>query len=204
MNLTKSKLLLVEGKDEEKFFTAFCKYKEINDIEIIELGGKSGFKSSFPAVLNFRGIENVTAIGFVQDADNSKDAAVTSLCALLHNNGIPKPTGHGQFSQKDGRSYGIFIMPGNRDSGMLENLVLDSVDGHPAKIESEKYIDQLKITLEGNADYKFPKNEPKARLFAFLAGLEKYKPSIGIASESKVFNFDSPHFDDINSFLNQM
>lgn len=204
MNLTKSKLLLVEGKDEEKFFHAFCTFKGIEDIEIIQLGGKSGFKSTFPAVLNFRGIEDVTSIGFVQDADNSKDAAITSLCALLHNNGLPKPEGHGQFSQKDGRRYGIFIMPGNRDSGMLENLVLDSVDDHPAKIESEKYIDQLKTALSENEEYNFPKNEPKARLFAFLAGLEKYKPSIGIASEAQVFNFNSPHFDDINSFLNAM
>jgi hypothetical protein len=47
ISITKHKILGVEGVDEEKFFEALFKHLHITDVQIINLEGKSNFKSSF-------------------------------------------------------------------------------------------------------------------------------------------------------------
>jgi len=93
-------------------------------------------------------------------------------------------------------------MPGNRNSGMLENLVLDTVNGHPVKIESEKYIEEVKSILENNDTYSPPRNENKAKLFAFLAGMEEYAKDLGIAAQKGYFDLNAECLRDIKSFIN--
>lgn len=199
--LNKNKLLLVEGKDEINFFKALCKYLNIDDIQIIETGGKEKLKSELPAVLLMRNFENVESVAVIQDADNSLDSAVDSIKYLLSKHKLPVPEGHTSFKTNSGMKCGIFIMPGNRESGMLENLVLDTVDGHLVKIESDKYIDALRIKLTADGTLKFPKNEHKARLHAYLAGMEKHVSSLGLATQKGYFNLDSDHLNDIKAFL---
>jgi len=199
--LNKNKLLLVEGKDEINFFKALCKYLSIDDIQIIETGGKEKLKSELPAILLMRNFENVESIAVIQDADNSLDSAVDSIKYLLSKQKLPVPEGHTSFKTNSGMKCGIFIMPGNRESGMLENLVLDTVDGHLVKIVSDKYIDALRIKLTADSTLKFPKNEHKARLHAYLAGMEKHVSSLGLATQKGYFNLDSEHLNDIKTFL---
>jgi hypothetical protein len=199
--INKNKLLLVEGKDEINFFMVLCKYLNIDDIQIIETGGKEKLKSELPAVLLMRNFENVESIAVIQDADNSLNSAVDSIKYLLSKHNLPVPNGHTSFKTNSGMKCGIFIMPGNRESGMLENLVLDTVDGHLVKIESDKYIDALKIKLTADGTLKFPKNEHKARLHAYLAGMETHVPSLGLATQKGYFNLDSGRLNDIKTFL---
>jgi len=199
--LKKNKLLLVEGKDEINFFKALCSYLSINDLQIIETGGKEKLKSELPVVLLMRNFENVESIAVIQDADNSLASAVESLKYLLNKHNLPVPNGHTEFKTTSGMKCGIFIMPGNRDSGMLENLVLDTVDDHPVKVESDKYIASLRAILTDDEKPKFPKNEHKARLHAYLAGMEKHVSSLGLATQKGYFNLDSEHLDEIKTFL---
>ncbi|GEM_PF-1861259 len=51
-NIDTEKLLLVEGRDEVNFFTAFLKHTGIEDIQIIPVGGKDKFKVELPTLLN--------------------------------------------------------------------------------------------------------------------------------------------------------
>ena len=199
--LNKNKLLLVEGKDEINFFKALCKYLKIDDIEMIETGGKEKLKSELPAVQLMRNFENVESIAIIQDADNSLNGTVDSIKSLLSKQSLPVPEGHTLFKTTSGMKCGIFIMPGNRESGMLENLVLDTVDGHLVKVESDKYIDTLQAILTGSDTPKFPRNEHKARLHAFLAGMEKHVSSLGLAAQKGYFNLESEHLNDIKTFL---
>jgi len=199
--INKAKLLLVEGKDEVNFFRVLCDYLGIHDIQIFETGGKDKLKSELPAVLLMRNIENVEAIAVIQDADSSLVATVESLKSLLSKHKLPVPKGHALFKTVSRMKCGIFIMPGNRENGMLENLVLDTVGGHLVRVESDKYIDALRTKLSGYDTPKFPRNEHKARLHAFLAGMEKYVPSLGLATQKGYFNLESEHLNDIKTFL---
>ena len=201
MDIKKPKLLLVEGKDEVVFFRLLCRKLNIGDIEVIESGGKDKFKDLLPAILNMRGIEKVTSIGVIRDADNSSVSAFTSIKHHFQKNGLILPNSINEIASENGKvSTGIFIMPGNRDTGMLENLMLDTVRDHPVKKMADRYIDELKENLTDEPP-KFPSNEHKARFYAFLAGMEKFIPSLGLAAEKGYFDLDSSYLDDLKEFI---
>lgn len=199
--ITSSKIILVEGKDEIEFLTALCNNESIDDFQFIEIGGIDRFKDEFPAILNDRNFDDVTSLAIIRDADKSQQAAVQSLQHYLKKYSLPTPSNHCEIKSIENLKVGIFVMPGNRDSGMLENLVLDSVADHPVKIEADRFIDQLKLKL---SDKEFPLNEHKARLHAFLSGMRKFIPSIGIAAQKGYFNFDSVHFNELKIFLKSL
>jgi len=201
MDISKPKLLLVEGNDEVIFFNVFCRRLNIDDIQVIESGGKDKFKNLLPAILNMRGIEKVTSIGVIRDADNSSVSAFDSIKYHFQKNGLILPNSINEIASENGKiSTGIFIMPGNRDTGMLENLILDTVIDHPVKIMADKYIDELKENLTDETP-KFPSNEHKARFHAFLAGMEKFIPSLGLAAEKGYFDLDSSYLENLKEFI---
>jgi len=95
---------------------------------------------------------------------------------------------------------------------MLEDLCLSTVANHPVSSCVDVYIDCLHENLEyekGNISkdpckYYFPKNEAKAKMHAFLAGMNKFVPSLGIAAKKGYFNFDSEILNDIKVFLQKL
>lgn len=204
MKIQHKKVLLVERLDEIGFFEALCKHIVIDDIQIIQTGGKDKFKLEFPVILNAPGFEKVTSIGIVRDADDCVDAAVNSVKYQLNKYSLSVPNGHAEFATDSDVNIGIFVMPGNADNGMLENLVLDTVNDHPVKVSADSYIDELKDRLIDNTDVNFPRNESKARLHAYLSGMEKFVPSLGMAAKKGYFNLASDQLDDIKCFLERL
>jgi len=63
--LTKTKAILVEGKDEQNFFTALFKYLQRDDVDIILVGGKENFKNEFPAFLKRPDFYKITSYAIV-------------------------------------------------------------------------------------------------------------------------------------------
>ncbi len=207
MKIEKPKLLLVEGKDEECFFSALCNLLKIDDIEIIATKGKDRFKSEFDAIVNAPGFEIVKSLGIIQDADDSMVNAIKSIRSSLNKHHMPSPEGHNRFSENELIRVGIFIAPGNQDNGMLESLVLQTVADHPVRIISDSYIEALREKLNNPANespYKFPRNVHKAKLHSFLAGMEHYIPSLGIAAQKGYFDLESEALKEARDFLSGM
>lgn len=205
--ITAQKLLLVEGKDEINFFTALFKELRINDVQVIESKGKDKFDGELELIINDRDFENVTSIGIVRDADNSHEDAFRSVCSSLRKFNLPVPREHRVFIKSGKIQTGVFIAPGFTSNGMLESLILESLADHPVKIASAEYINTLRRTLAPeNAEciYKFPRNEHKAHMHAFLAGMEKFLPSAGMAAIKGYFDLSSGVFNDIKEFLRQI
>lgn len=202
MSIDQPKILLVEGNDEVHFFNALLKKLNINDIQIIETGGKDKFKSLFAVVLTFQGFEKVKSIGITRDADNDKQAAVESIKHQLGIHRLPVPKGHSNMVEKNGMKVGIYVLPGNAESGMLENLVLNAATDQDVLNCSDAYIKNLCATLEqkGKAD-RTPNNIHKARAHAYLAGMKKLVSSVGLAANKGYFNFDSPELLELKTFL---
>ncbi|MCF5762276.1 hypothetical protein K3H45_20635 [Aeromonas veronii] len=199
--ITSDKIILVEGKDEIGFFTALCNKEELQQYQIIEVGGVDKFKDELPAIINDRNFDDVTSIAIIRDADSSVKAALQSIKAILEKNGLSAPDSHSAIKAANNRKVGLFIMPGNREQGMLENLVLDSVSDSPVKIQADQYIQNLKDTLPPEV---FPQNEHKARLHAYLSGMKKFVPSLGLATQKGYFDLDSEHFNELKQFLNDL
>lgn len=202
--IIKNKLLLVEGQDEIKFFTAFLAKYEIADIQILESKGKDQFRAELDLIMNEREFEDVISVGVIRDADESQQAAVDSICHHLRQVGLPVPNGHCQFKSDGVRNVGVFIAPGFTDKGMLESLILESLGDHPVKIASGEYLDNLKNLLapvNQTCAFNYPRNIHKAHMHAFLAGMEKFIPSAGLAAQKGYYNLDSDVFNEVRDFL---
>jgi hypothetical protein len=120
--------------------------------------------------------------------------------------------GHTQIISSDGIAAGVFIMPGNSEEGMLEDLCLGTVTDHPVSACVDVYISCLYDNLEHEKQdiskdpYKhyFPKNEAKTKMHTFLASMNKFVPSLGIAAKKGYFDLDSGILNDIKFFLQKL
>lgn len=205
--INKSKLLLVEGRDEINFFTAFLSHDNISDIQIIESKGKEQFPAELELIINDPDFDGVTSIGVVRDADESQQSAVESIRFHLNRFGLPAPVAHCDFKNNDKINVGVFIAPGFSEKGMLESLILESLESHPVKIAAGEYIENLRGLLSPvnpQCQFNFPRNEAKSHMHAFLAGMEKFVPSCGMAAMKGYYDFTSPVFNEIRQFLTRI
>ncbi|MCF7913414.1 MAG: hypothetical protein K9M99_12880 [Candidatus Cloacimonetes bacterium] len=191
------KLLLVEGKDEENFFSAFFKEMGINNIQIIVAGGKRNLKMSLEAVKRLPDFDDVTAIGIIQDSDENYAAAMNSVYDWLINLGFSPLRQAGVFSQKS-PAIGIFIMPGDNENGALEDLCLQAVQSDPVMNCVKNFIDCIK---EQNPSVS---KVSKRECAAYLAGKEELVSSLGLAAQKKYWNFSSPVYATITEFIRDL
>jgi len=212
ITIDKPTLLLVEGKDEVNFFAALLDECQITEVQIIEVGGKDKFKLEFPTLLNLDGFSQVKSYAIIRDADNDANATLTSIQSLLSKYHQPVPNDCGELVNNNGIRVGIYIVPGNKNEGMLENLCLDTVTNHPVLQCVDHYLSCLEKNLEFEVEsadkepgkYYFPKNRAKARMHAFLAGQNKWVPSLGLAAKKGYFNLSAEVLSDLRRFLKNL
>jgi len=201
MRIEKEKLLLVEGKDEIHFFDALLTHININDIQVIEVGGKDNFKNEFPALLLSPDFSRVKSYGIVRDADDSPDNTFQSITDMLKRHQQPIPTAPGKITSSNSMTIGIYIMPGNSEEGMLEDLCLKTVSNHPVLA----CVDEYMICLQNNLKREnLPRTPAKAKMHAFLAGMSKFKPDLGTAAKKGYFNLDSEILNNVKLFLQEL
>ena len=210
--IEKPKLLLVEGKDEVNFFAALLKHLGSSDIDVREVGGKDNFSKEFPTLLNDPGFNSVRSYAIIRDADDSLENTLASVQGLLKKYHQPVPDSHGGYAEKNDLRAGIFIMPGNADEGMLEDLCLQTVADHPVNTCVNAYIECLRKVLEQpesntareDGHFYFPRNLAKVRAQAFLAGLEKICSSVGVAAQAGYWDFEHDSLEDLKDFLKKL
>lgn len=166
--ITRPKLLLVEGKDEYKFFSKMLADLHLVDIEIRDIMGKTKFRSNIKTLPSVTGFNQVVSVGIVVDADKQPQGAFDSICDALEIADLPKPeaTLH---PVGDDLQVTIMILPGDGRQGMLEDLCLESVAEDPAIPCLEEHFRCLEEELEADA---FPGNLAKDRVRTFLASME--------------------------------
>lgn len=205
-SITSRSVLLVEGNDEQGFFEALAKHMDLQigrDIELKAVNGKGNYKDEFQAFLNDPGFSNVTSYGLIRDADDNAQHAFISMQDILKGAHQPCPVQRGEFIYSNGRKIkvGIFIMPSHgATKGMLEDLCLQAVQDHPIMPFVEEYITQVKHAMRDEA----PKNESKARILTFLAGMKRSIPYLGVAAGKGYWCLDSPAFDEIRAFMRDL
>jgi hypothetical protein len=166
--IAKSKLLLVEGKDEVKLFDKLLADLNIGDVEIRDIMGKTRFRKNIEALPSLSGFGRVTSIGIVRDADTDPKGAFDSICGALQAAGLPRPTEPLQPAGDDPRVM-VMILPDAETPGMLEDLCLESVADDPAMACVAEYFRCLQDRLEAGG---LPGNLSKARVRTFLASME--------------------------------
>lgn len=210
LEITSSRVILVEGPDEVNFFEALFRHISMQGIQIINVEGKDNFPAKFSIFLKHPDFRLVHGYALIRDADTSHAATFNSLKSLLQNHGQPCPQASGNFSITDMLKVGIFIMPGNKETGMLESLCLQTVVDHPVMHCVNNYMDCLDQKLvrkthetEGTLAY-YPKNEEKAKILAFLAGMYEVTHSLGVAALKGYWPFDHEALSELREFLKKL
>ena len=114
--------LLVEGNDLRNFFEALMKHLSRSGVQILNFGGVRDlpeFLSAFATESNF---PMVRSIGIVRDAEGPAGPARQSVDSALGNARLPAPAPVSQASVGSPR-VSVFILPDNKNPGMLETLL---------------------------------------------------------------------------------
>jgi len=195
-----SNLLIVEGYDEKCFFEQLIKYLDLHDIQIENVGGKNNFKNKLPVILKTPGFSNVKKLAIIRDADKDDTNAFSSIVNILkkvEEKELTLPKKKSSFSNGNPQ-IGIYIMPGNSNMGMLEDLCLETVKDHPAmKCVDSFYECVSKLTNP-------PKIPSKAKAQAFLAAMPEIKQTVRAGAEKSYWDFNSPALDDLKEFINYL
>lgn len=167
-DITKAKILLVEGQDEVYLFDELLLDIGLdNDIQVIEVGGVDKFPQALKALRSRTGFNQTTSIGMVRDADSDPQGAFQSLCSALQGANLPKPSAPLQ-PEAGPPQVTAMIVPDADTRGMIENVCLNSVSDDPAMDCVEQFFQCLREKgreLEDNVI-------PKARVGVFLSTRE--------------------------------
>ena len=206
--LTKETLLVVEGKDQLKFFEVLRDY--LSSSEKLELSEKleirhfkyvDEFDSFLTALCGSRGFKDVKSIGIIRDAGTGKNAAVEafqSVKASLEKAKLAVPEKPEQFFSCDGQpSIGVLILPGQGKPGMLETLLCETFADGP----EQRCIDAFFRCVKENCPDSNISSLDKARARVFLATKQYPHPSVGIAAKKKYWNLDHEVLKPVCRFL---
>ena len=200
LTISQAKVLLVEGNDEKHFFEALLTHMGILGLQVVEIGGKDKFPQQFEAFLQMA--DRVTNYAVIRDADTNSADAFKSVIGVLKKQREPCPKRPGTFCRSRGnrRKVGVYILPGNAEPGMLENLCLATVKAHPAMSCVNSFMACLDKRLHRKrakaaplpAKSVFPRNPSKAKALAFLAAMPDEEHFVGLAARHNCWNLDSP------------
>lgn len=196
ITISRSKLLLVEGSHEVKFFNCLLKAMHLDDIQVAKVGGEHDFRPNIVNLRKYPGYtdSDVKSIGIVRDANRSFEDKLRSIQNALRDGDLPVPDQPIVPTNTNPR-VAVFITPDNVSDGALEDLLMASVEDDPVLQCVDSYFDCL-TGIQGHHPHL-----SKARVQVYLAKEPEGDMHMGIASEKNVWVWDSPAFDGVKTFI---
>jgi len=195
--ISPTKLLLGEGKDEVLFFQALLAHLQIEDIQVMQYGGRDVLRKYLKSLVMGTDFYQIVSLGITRDADNSATSAFTSVCGSLKNCGLPAPSQPGQIVG-DKPKISVLILPDSQNPGMLEDVCLKAVD--PKELQCvDDYLNCMSHTATPQ-----PKNRAKARLNAWLSAQAKPGLRLGEAAQNGYLPWNNNQFHSLKQFLQAM
>ncbi len=193
------KILIVEGKDEEHFFKAFLKsIKEDHGVQILSVGGKTNISKKYISALkNTPDFSNVRQLGIIRDADESAQSAFQSIRDILKHNNFPVPQQPGLPVTSHSLTVSVFILPDNKNPGMLEDLCREVLRTQDVDVCIRNYLDCMRKIRS----LRTFKNEAKAWIYAYLAVQERERLRLGEFTEAGGIPFEHDKLQGLRNFL---
>jgi hypothetical protein len=91
ITIKSSKIVIVEGRDEEGFFEAFLKTLGLAEIQVAGIGGKTQIRPNLKALVKDPDFSKIVSIGIIRDANADPKAAFQSVRDALKSAGLPIP-----------------------------------------------------------------------------------------------------------------
>jgi hypothetical protein len=205
----KQKLLIVEGKDEVALFHALLGYLQRDDVQVMDVGGKTKIRVYLAGLVLDPLFPSVDALAVVRDADHPMASAAPgasaasdawkSACAAIEHARLPVPARHGVLSLGRPRTA-IYIFPDGESDGMLEDLCLKAFTSDVAYPCMERYFECL-----ASAGVELRREvRAKARLHAFLASRKDPDVRLGEAARKGYLPCDAPAFSPLIALLREL
>jgi hypothetical protein len=193
--IQESKLLIVEGKDEEEFFGALIANLGLKEIQVAGIGGKTKIRQNLKALVRRPSFSKVEVLGVVRDADADPNGAFQSIRDALAAAGLPSPKKPLQ-PVKGHLRVNVMILPSSERKGALEDLCLEAVAHEPANTCVHEFFDCLQ-----DKDLASPKQMSKARVRVFLSSKEDPTLRLGLAAMKGYWPLGNSVFDPLRQFL---
>lgn len=215
----KTRLLLVEGKEDQEFFIRLGGGPPTTDgwpIQINQYGDKSQLEDFLIALAGLPRFGQVETIGIVRDADFNTDAFQSVQGSIRRANSeiqqvLPVPES-ALIMAEGSKNIIVLIMPSVSRQGMLEDLIMDIFQNDPIAICVDDYFECIREHGIAIREHKLS----KGRLRAFVTGKNVSEQATGDDSDklflSDVFHmswwkpefWNHPAFDDAKTFLRQL
>ena len=205
LRITKPCLLLVEGRDECRFFRALTRRLDRcpgEEIQILEVGEESA-RSWVPRIARVlpRTEVEVRAVGLVRDADESPEDAWRSVRNLFERADWTRPEEPGRFTAARPRT-GALILPDADSRGSLETLCRRAVRNGPAG----RCVGELLDCLDRRNGWE-PRGQmltarrDKGFAHAWLASRKNPVARVGEGADQDAWPLDHEVFGPIREFL---
>lgn len=177
LQLTESRLLIGEGIEEQRFFTALLKAHSVTAVQVLQYGGKHKLRKFLSSIHTLPGFGGVVWLGVTRDADDDFASATQSVDDAVVAARVLWPVSP---------RVETFILPNNRDSGMLETLCVQSVADERVVACVNEFVECVAKSAPGR-----PGNRDKAMSHAFLASLPT--PDLRLAEAAEAGEWKLTH-----------
>ena len=193
--ISRPRLLIGEGKEEEILFKHLLETLEISsDFQVETYNGKENLGAYLSGLKTRSGFSSLEFLFITRDADIKPDSAFQSVQDFLKKHGFVSPEAPATVVAGS-PNVGVFVLPGERRAGMLEDVCLDSVKDDPAMKCVERFFECIQESLE------LPSNLSKARTHAFLSSRKEPDLRLGEAALKGYWKLEDPAFDGLKAFL---
>ncbi len=197
--ILESKLLIVEGRDDEEFFNALVNRMGKNDIQVAGIGGKTRLRARLKALVNDPAFQKVHTLAIARDADTDPKLALESVKDALKASGLPSPRGSMRVAKGPPKTS-VMILPSFGKKGALEDLCLEAVAQDPAMDCTEDFF----YCLQKKGRSRPQRDMAKAKVRVFLAAQEAPTLPLGLAARKGYWPLDHPAFADVKRFLESL
>ena len=199
MTIEHPKQVLVEGVDDYRIFSKLVENVDISEVQIQSYGG---FQKLRPFLKNFvalSGFDSVRSLAVVADANSSRLDREKSIRHALSDRNLPSPSAPLQVSSDSKLQVAYLVIPHHRDSGMIEDVCLDSVSADPAMQCVDEYFECI-----SQANTPGPRETwmSKAKVHAFLSSREDPSLRLGEAEQRGAWSLESDAFRPLRELLN--
>ena len=191
--ISKERLLLVEGRDDEEFLRGLCVHMDVSNLQVHQYGGKTNlrpFLSTLPRLPNF---EMLTRLGITRDADDSAADTLKSVQDALANAELPAAEDPGSASHSIPH-VSVMLIPPEGSDGCLETLLWETIETSPVAGCIEEFVDCADIPASGS-------RSAKARVYAYIAAQDSPGLKIGEAARAGYWDFDHAAFNPLKNFV---
>ena len=203
-----SKILLVEGTDDEHVIKHICRSYEIAHLD--EVRPEGGAAKLLQAIPNQLGdlYGDGDALGVVIDADDSPDARWQSLRDIFVNAGYPnvprRPDPDGTILESPEEALlpraGVWIMPDNRSPGILEDFLRFLIPNQPNPLFA--HAERSVATVP---ERRFGENDtPKALIHTWLAWQNEPGKPYGTAITARFLDSRLPEAQALAGWLGRL